>query len=486
MSTITQHDDRAMWDGVRRFAALPDWLDAATQPNRFIEALARAIPEFASGALAIRECDIGHVRLKRDYWTGVYELTIEGPGAGERRVVALRGTILPPESTENHPEGTQLRTEKPFGSEGWQGHLPELNLRLEMQPPDAALPALPVLTDPDAARALLERSIRAAAPKYQELRIAACAPKIMRYSPGSRCTILYRLQYPAELADRDWPAIVVAKTYKGGKGKHAYAGMRALWESEFTRNGGVTLAEPLAFLPDMNVLVQGPIRQEQTLQELIASALRDRTADALDTLYTAMRQTAAGLAGLHRSEVRFGKVRTWEDELAEVRSVVDDLASAIPWIANAAAPLLARLEVAASAHPADPIMTIHGTFRPGQVLLYQGEIGFIDFDSFCQAEPALDLSLFLRRTKDIALGVLNDGEAAGQDGRAALLSQAEAVCEVFLSEYESRVAVSRQRVALWEALDLFTLVLHCWTKVKPERLTNSMLALERHLQRIGL
>ena len=63
-------------------------------------------------------------------------------------------------------------------------------------------------------------SIRAAAPNYQDLRIEACAPKIMRYTPGSRCTILYRLQYPADLAaGRDWPAIVVAKTYKGGKGK---------------------------------------------------------------------------------------------------------------------------------------------------------------------------------------------------------------------------------------------------------------------------
>ena len=36
MSTITERDDRALWDGVRRFAALPDWLDAANQPDRFV------------------------------------------------------------------------------------------------------------------------------------------------------------------------------------------------------------------------------------------------------------------------------------------------------------------------------------------------------------------------------------------------------------------------------------------------------------------
>jgi Phosphotransferase enzyme family len=478
MSSIIEKDNPAVWEGVRRFATLPDWLDAATQPERFIESFARTVPEFASGALAIEECDVAHVRLKRDFWTGVYELTVVGPGEDERRVVALRGTIFPPERSESKG----YRTGGPFGSDGWQGYLPDLNLKLEMRPPDAALPALPILTDPQQARELLERSIRPAAPRYHDLRIATCVPKIMRYSPGSRCTILYRLQYPAEFADRDWPTIVVAKTYKGGKGKHAYAGMRALWESEFARSGGVTLAEPLAFLPDLNVLVQGPIREEQTLQELIASALRAGTPEALDQLYGSLRQTAEGLAELHRSEVRFGAVRTWEDELAEVRSVVDDLASAIPWIAAAATPLLERLEATATKQPADSIMTVHGTFRPGQVLLHKADIGFIDFDSFCQAEPALDLALFLRRTKDIALGVLNEDASTEQAARAALLTQAEAVCEVFLSAYEARVPVSRQRVALWEALDLFTLVLHCWTKVKPERLNNSMLALERHLR----
>ena len=117
MSTITQHDDRAMWDGVRRFAALPDWLDAATRPDRFTEALVRAIPEFASGALAVRECDIGHVRLKRDYWTGVYELTIEGP---DRQVVgqvaAEIRSFYPPEPYKG--KGVRYTDERVVRKEG--------------------------------------------------------------------------------------------------------------------------------------------------------------------------------------------------------------------------------------------------------------------------------------------------------------------------------------------------------------------------------
>src|SRR5215472_9093217 len=100
MSTMTEQDNVALWEGVRRFAMLPGWLDEATQPDRFVESLRRAVPELASGDLAVEECDIGHVRLKRDVWTGIYELTAAGPGEGERRVVVLRGTIFPPPTAD--------------------------------------------------------------------------------------------------------------------------------------------------------------------------------------------------------------------------------------------------------------------------------------------------------------------------------------------------------------------------------------------------
>jgi hypothetical protein len=479
MATIAERgSSAAIWRGLQQFTALPDWLNAATDPERFVAALTRAVPALAAGGLRVQACDIGTVRIKRDVWTGFYKLRVAGPGDTEARELALRGTIIPP----GQPEPAEVAgAQGSLGDDGWQAYLPELRVALEPQPADAALPSLPILTDPERARALLEESIRAASPAYADLRLERVAPKIMRYTPGSRCTILYRLTYPAGLADgRDWPDLVVAKTYKGGKGKHAYEGMRALWEAPY-RQGEVTLAEPLAFLPELNVLVQGPIREEQTLQELMAAAVRDGAPETRAELSRVLQQTAAGLAGLHGSGVRFGRVKTWEDELAEVRGVVDNLASAVPPLAEAAAPLLAWLEARAAEYPADPITTAHGTFRPGQVLIYQGKIGFIDFDSFCQAEPSLDLSLFLRRTKDIALAELADnGE------RAALLAQAEAICDEFLTAYQGHGAVSRERVALWEALDLFTLVLHSWTKVKPERLENATFALEQHLRKMGL
>jgi hypothetical protein len=59
----------------------------------------------------------------------------------------------------------------------------------------------------------------------------------------------------------------------------------------------------------------------------------------------------------------------------------------------------------------------------------------------------------------------------------------EAASQVFLETYEESLPVSRMRIALWESLDLLTIILHSWAKVKPVRLKNTMFLLEHHLHR---
>jgi hypothetical protein len=410
------------------------------------------------------------------------------PGSGESRTVPVEGLLHPPGTAEPALAGSAAA----FGAEGWRCYLPELRLELWPQPPDTALPVLPQLTDPEQARALLERSLRGAAPHYADLRLQACTPDVARYKPGSRCTIVYRLEYPPGLAaGRGWPDRVVAKTYHGQDGRDAYAGMRALWDSPLRTSGAVGIAEPLAYLPEHNVLVQGPVRGDQTLKELLPAALGAGTPAALAELEAYVRTAAAGLAALHGCGVAHGETVTWADELAEAREALAKLAIPIPSLAGAAAPLLARLEALAAAHPADPPGPAHRSFRPAQVLLHRGRVGFIDFDGFCRAEPAMDLALFRATLTSIGLSrALWDEHDEGEGGgsipdRAACLArvaQLEALGEAFLATYQARRPVSRARVALWEALDLLAVLLSSWTKVKPARLNLSMLLLERHLE----
>jgi predicted trehalose synthase len=161
--------------------------------------------------------------------------------------------------------------------------------------------------------------------------------------------------------------------------------MRALWDSPLSSSQAVTIAEPLAYHAELRVLLQGPIREERTLKDLMSWAVSAKTPEALGLLDEMMRKAAAGLAALHNTEVGFGAQWTWEDELDKIREQIERLGETIPSIAHAADPLLAQLKRLAGSTPLDALVPSHGSFRQAQVLLFQGQVGFIDFDSFSQS-----------------------------------------------------------------------------------------------------
>jgi hypothetical protein len=457
-----------MWEALARFAAMPDWLAALDDPTRVRAALARAIP-------GLREAKLAGVRLKDLTWTARCALTLQEPG-GRERAVDLAATIVPPGQDE--PAATPP-TQGPPGGDGWRCWLPELRMELAAATTALAeLPALGLLTDPEQARGLLEQAIRRGAPAYAGLRILGCTPKVMRYSPGSRCTISYRLQLPPGPDAAGWPTVVVAKTYhRADKGRIAWDAMRALWRSPLAASPTVAIAEPLAWLPDLNVLVQGPIREQQTLKALLAATLAGEGDDA--ELRGYLGRTAAGLAELHHCGAPSGQRATWQDELAEIHQVLGRLVPRVPGLAGAADAFLGDLERLAGRIPADPAGPAHRSFRPAQVLLDHGAIGFIDFDGFCHAEPALDLALFCATVRELGMAALPAGTPL-----EARLARLDGVCEAFLARYQALAPVSRERVVLWEALDLLTNVLHGWTKAKPHRLALAVPLLEHHAARV--
>src|ERR687883_1574133 len=181
--------------GLQPFGALPAWLEAAAQPERVQSALARSIPAFAAGELTLEACEIRRLRFKAHTrcWMGSYRLSVVGPQPGQRRVVVLCGRIIPPGMDAPAAAGAVPA----FGEHGWRTYLPDLRLDLEVHPEETVLTMLPALTDPDQARALLEQGIRSGPGAYSDLRIAAVTPRVARYNANRRCTIVYRLAYPA-------------------------------------------------------------------------------------------------------------------------------------------------------------------------------------------------------------------------------------------------------------------------------------------------
>src|ERR671934_2831837 len=122
------HAPMAVPAGLRQFSALPAWLEAAAQPERVQSALARSIPACATGELTLEACEIRRLRFKANTrcWMGSYRVTVVGPQPGQRRVVVLRGRIIPP----GMEEPAAASAAPAFGAQGWRTYLPELRLDL--------------------------------------------------------------------------------------------------------------------------------------------------------------------------------------------------------------------------------------------------------------------------------------------------------------------------------------------------------------------
>ena len=469
------------FEGLWLLKDMPESLRALARPEHLKAAMERSIPEFTSGAVALEHVRPTRGRLEDGVFGGMFELTVNGPG-GVRRVVSLSGVADPGRPVR--VDG--ISPDVPFGEDGWRCPVPELRLVLETLPADTALPALAMLTDPSRARALLEGAIRAGSPAYGDIRIQACRlMKVARYKFGSCCTILYRLEYGSEAAGRGWPEAVVAKTYSGDKGRVSYEGMRALWESELRWSTAVTIAEPLAFIPELWVLIQAAVPHESTLKDLLKSVLGKGTAKAVEEFRDRFAKTARGLAALHACTAH-GRIVSFEQEMAEIRGRIVGLTSWIPGFDAALEPTLARLDALAASQPPQRPVPSHGSFRPAQVLLHGGHIAFIDFDGFCEAEPAMDLALFRASLKK---SVMRLGWSAGRpEPSLDIVPELDGLCDLFLDEYErmAPAPVSRERVALWETLYLLESVLNSWTKLEPDRLESGMALLERHVRQSRL
>ena len=467
--------DRDRVAALEAFAELPEWLAVVMAPGRVADALRRDVPELSQPGVELTGAEVDRLRAKGAEW--LVHCRVGLVEEGQPRDVVLVGRLLPPGTPPPSPD----EPDASFGRPGWRRYLPDLRLLLVVEEADAGLPALPSLVDADRAAEVLQQGLRDAG---HDVEVTGCVPDVVRYKPGSRCTIVYRMRYRDGVPG---PDPLVAKTHQGDKGRTAWEAMRALWERPLASDGIVTLAEPIAYLPDERVLVQGPVPEERTLKDLARDALTQAAAggpaDALNELREMLDRTAVALAALHGSGALYGRVATWDEELAEVREVVARLAVSVPPIGTAADPLLRRLEDLHAAAPADPLVSAHHDFRPAQVLLHEGRIGFIDFDGACRAEPALDLGRFRAKLRDIGISAFpmsSEGSAAGGDGSLDRhLRLLDELCDDFLAAYLRQAPVTADRVVLWETTDLLTALLHAWTKVRTARVT-PRLALLRH------
>jgi len=238
---------------------------------------------------------------------------------------------------------------------------------------DPRLPWLALATDPQVMRerfgALLDTPIE------------SCLIAPVRYRPGVRCVFRYDLRSAAG-----------GQTFFGkliGQGaEESMATIAALHDARASFPAMPRVLPPLAYLPELHLLVQAEVAGGAELNDLAFDLAEDAA-----TRERWLRDAGARLAGLHGCDVA-GPARTMADDLDELREYIPPMSAVDPALAQRYTAAIERI-AGAGAHGEPALVASHGAFRTDQFMIEDGELVMIDLDGFCWANPARDLGNFM-------------------------------------------------------------------------------------------
>lgn len=305
-------------------------------------------------------------------------------------------------------------------------------------PIDADLPTLIEATDPAIAAVLL-----GTAPDQ-------CAVSLVRYGRGSRCVLRYdagSLVALGKVSDDD----------RGARAERVIASLRAERAGEVpVRSFDVPRA--LGYDPALRLLLLEWTPGEARLSQLLRLYVRGE-GPPMAEIEHAVESHGAIAAALHGSRATAERPRPVAAELARLADEIATVRSTAPDLAHWLGRMLVAAEERAGRSGVLPTCLCHGDLKHNQILEDGARRTLVDFDTVCDAEPALDLGHFLAYLR---LKVPTDA--------------ADRLCDRFLAGYlhatGSRPGMQdlRERVAVYEVLSLLGRAVHSYQKFKPERL----------------
>jgi thiamine kinase-like enzyme len=239
----------------------------------------------------------------------------------------------------------------------------------------------------------------------------------------------------------------------------------------------------LGFLPDLKLLLMEAIPgSPQIANELKAHFLGgDGSKGGKLDLNEAMDACAQIAASLHSSGIKLGRRRSFDIEMAEMERNLKSIQDILPDLGGKLLRWLDEIGLIAAQSKALPLCFSHGDFTYTQLIFNENESGLVDFDTVCQAEPALDIGQFLAYQQ---LAITRDWP--GDPREAAELS--EKLGKRFLDTYIAVTkdwledeALLRERVSMYERISLLRLALHSWQKLKGSRLKVAIALLEEKM-----
>jgi hypothetical protein len=302
---------------------------------------------------------------------------------------------------------------------------------IQVFPVDPKLPHLDTVMapseHPDLAAAL-ESTARHVHDVSADWRLLGAAAEPVRYKPGDRCVLRYRLRFgepgtgPAART-----CTLVAKLY--GDASEARAADDLLTRLR-DRAAVAWTARPLGVVPGLPLALTEDLGSSR--DPVPAHSGLDVVHPGSEEATEVVRRAARALAELHTSGLDTGGLnrRAGPDEAGKaakrarlLEQYVPDLAPEVRRVTDALCATLAEL-------PTDTLRPGHGSYKASQLMIRDGAVFLVDFDQFCLADPALDVGYFLAYLRPAGLWY----------HRAGRREWFEAVAGAFLTTYLDRLA----------------------------------------------
>ena len=293
---------------------------------------------------------------------------------------------------------------------------------------------------------------------------------LAHYGRYQRCVLRYKLD--GELADtyEQQQKIVYGKVDADGQGGLTVQVISALREKLREPNLPYYFRVPMSYgyLPDLDLLLMEALPGDPVIKRLIKEGKDDSGTwqESNFTVEESMAVCARMLLTLHSSGIKLGRRNSLETKSGSVKEEIRTVQQVYPELGDQLCNWMDEILEYAQEFPPMPLCLSHGDYTYTQLIFDGKQGGLVDFDTICQAEPALDLGQFLAYQR---LTILKD--------HPSLHDAVDRLSEIFLDTYiaEARGWVHdeqllRARVSVYELISLIRLMLHSWQKFKGSRL----------------
>jgi hypothetical protein len=448
-------------------------------------ALQAAIFDQAHPKATIESCELDQATyIPSECCVLRYLLTLKDSTNGQTRDVLVSGRVLPDHPTragyidnrlmpllepmagreELAPFDTPVATVEP------------LHMAVHAFPIDGELPTLVGATDRRRLVGILREVL---SETEQPHPIEDCRVELVDYGRQHRCTLRYHISGPQASGDMH-KQLVYGKLTGDGSGAFAGSISSALRERVRDSADGFFFNVPhaLAWRPELQLSLLEAIPGEPLAAELVKARLRDKPAAPGALSLEHIIDTCARIAAtLHTSGISLGRPRALGDEAAALRQAINHIQPISPEFGARLVAYLDWLISYESRSDALPVCFNHGDFTHGQLLFDVTTSGLVDFDSVCQAEPALDIGQFLTYLRITSL--------KSRLTPAATRVFVEQLGDRFMDTYIAATgdpagdsAQLHRRVSVYKAISLLRRAVRSWQKFKPDRIDGALTLLE--------